>query len=131
MTTTTSKAKAELTRSIVVLFAASNRQAFVTTNFAYMGKTPEQLVEFAKKDLANKAKCVQLLAAEDLQAVILTQGQQTDAGKLKATVCAKLKELGVTLTNTVPRTVEQADISALDFGFAAQVEQTESEAQPA
>ena len=51
-----SKAKAETKRAIVVLFSSALKQAFVTTNFAYMNKTEAQLVEFARVDLQNKAK---------------------------------------------------------------------------
>ena len=125
-----SKAKAETKRAIVVLFSSALKQAFVTTNFAYMNKTEAQLVEFAKVDLKNKAKCAGLLACETLQAHILSSVEFSNVEAFKAQVCNKLRtEYNVTLCNTVPRTTENANLESVNFSMfeTAKAEETEQQ----
>ena len=115
-----------------MLYSSALKQAFVTTNFAYMNKTEAQLVEFAKVDLQNKAKCVALLACSTLQAHILSSVEFSNVEAFKAQVCNKLRtEYSVTLCNTVPRTLETANLESVNFSMFETAKAEESEQQTA
>ena len=112
-------------RDLVQIFSPSCKTAFLTTNILYANKSVEAIVELAKKDLSKKPKLVEMLAAEDLQAVHLEkQYGETEAEVKKAAAHAKLIQDGYKMGSTCPR-VAPAPVQA------APVETTEAEAQPA
>lgn len=112
-------------RDLVQIFSPSCKTAFLTTNILYANKSVEAIVELAKKDLSKKPKLVEMLAAEDLQAVHLEkQYGETEAEVKKAAAHAKLIQDGYKMGSTCPR-VAPAPVQA------APAETTEAEAQPA
>ena len=91
-------------RDLVLISSESAKVAFLTTNILYSGKTAEQLVTLAKRDLAKKAKLVTMLAAEDLKGEVLVSGADAEGVEvLKANKHAELLAAGWTMGSTSPK----------------------------
>ena len=99
-------------RDLVLISSESAKVAFLTTNILYSGKTAEQLVTLAKRDLAKKAKLVTMLAAEDLKGEVLVSGADAEGVEvLKANKHAELLAAGWTMGSTSPK-LPQAEAPA-------------------
>ena len=106
-------------RDLVLISSESAKVAFLTTNILYSGKTAEQLVTLAKRDLAKKAKLVTMLAAEDLKGEVLVSGADAEGVEvLKANKHAELLAAGWTMGSTSPK-LPQAEAPAAAAGEPA------------
>ena len=101
-------------RDLVLISSSSAKVAFLTTNILYSGKTAEQLVTLAKRDLAKKAKLVTMLAAEDLKGEVLVSGADAEGVEvLKANKHAELLAAGWVMGSTSPK-LPQAEAPAAE-----------------